>query len=78
MKRTAKHIEDIMQIMNASPTIQAEMDKLAVKSVEMNLTDKQWEDFKLAMLTTMFYKMAQLIPEIKEDLGKDIYEALTA
>ena len=78
MKRTEKHLEDIRQIINSNETIQAQMDLLAKKAVEKNITREQWEEFKVRMMTTMFYKMAEMIPEIKEDLCKDIYEDLNA
>ena len=78
MKRTEKHLEDIRQIINSNETIQAQMDLLAKKAVEKNITKEQWEEFKVRMMTTMLYKMAEMIPEIKEDLCKDIYEDLNA
>ena len=78
MKRTEKHLEDIRNIMNTSPVIQNQMSILAEKAEAMNMTKEQWEDFKVAMMSTMLMKMAQMIPEIKEDLGMDIYEALRA
>lgn len=78
MERTAKHLESIRQIMNTSPIIQEQMDMLARKAEEKNITPEQWEEFKVRMMTTMFYKMAEMIPEIRKDLGKDIYEELQA
>ena len=78
MKRTGKHLEDIRKIMNTSPVIQNQMSILAEKAEAMNMTKEQWEDFKVAMMSTMLLKMAQMIPEIKKDLGADIYETLRA
>lgn len=76
MERTARHLEDIRNIMNASPVIQNQMDTLAEKAVAMNMSKEQWESFKVAMLSTMLYKMAEMIPEIKQDMAADIYEEL--
>ena len=78
MERTAKTLEEIRLIMNTNPVIQAQMDKLAKLAEEKNITTEQWNEFKVRMMTTMFYKMAEMIPEIKENLGADIYEALRA
>ena len=78
MKRTEKHLEDIRNIMNTSPVIQNQMSILAEKAETMNMTKEQWEEFKVAMMSTMLLKMAQMIPEIKKDLGADIYETLRA
>ena len=78
MKRTEKHLEDIRNIMNTSPVIQSQMSILAEKAEAMNMTKEQWEEFKVAMMSTMLLKMAQMIPEIKKDLGADIYETLRA
>lgn len=78
MKRTEKHLEDIRNIMNTSPVIQNQMSILAEKAEAMNVTKEQWEEFKAAMMSTMLLKMAQMIPEIKKDLGADIYETLRA
>ena len=76
MERTARHLEDIRNIMNTSPVIQNQMDTLAEKAVAMNMSKEQWESFKVAMLNTMLYKMAEMIPEIKQDMAADIYEEL--
>ena len=76
MERTARHLEDIRNIMNTSPVIQNQMDTLAEKAVAMNMSKEQWESFKVAMLSTMLYKMAEMIPEIKQDMAADIYEEL--
>lgn len=78
MNRTAKHLEDIRNIMNTSEAIQAEMDKLARKAEEKNITEEQWADFKTRLMTSMFYKMAEMMPELKQDLCEDIYEELRA
>lgn len=76
MERTARHLENIRNIMNTSPVIQNQMDTLAEKAVAMNMSKEQWESFKVAMLSTMLYKMAEMIPEIKQDMAADIYEEL--
>lgn len=78
MNRTAKHIEDIRNIMNTNETIQNMMIILANRAIEKNLTKEEWETFKVNMMTAMFYKMAEKMPELKKDLAEDIYESLTA
>lgn len=78
MERTAKHLESIRGIMNNNEAIQKQMDILAEKAVEQNMSREQWEAFKVSMLTTMIYKMAEMIPEIKQDLCDDIFEELKA
>ena len=78
MKRTQKHLENIRQIMNTNPAIQSQMDILAEKAVEKGITVEQWEELKIKIMSTMLYKMAEKIPEIKADLCKDIYEELRA
>lgn len=78
MERTEKHLEKIRKIMNTNTTIQSQMDMLAETAVEKGITKEQWEEFKVRMMTSMFYKMAEMIPEMKEDLAKDIYEELRA
>lgn len=78
MKRTAKHLEDIRDIMNTSEVIQGQMNMLAGIAVEKGITVEQWEEFKVRMMTSMLYKMAEMMPEIKEDLCNDIYDTLRA
>lgn len=78
MERTAKHLESIRGIMNNNEAIQKQMDILAEKAVEQNMSREQWEAFKVSMMTTMIYKMAEMIPEIKQDLCDDIFEELKA
>lgn len=78
MERTAKHLEVIRGIMNNNEAIQKQMDILAEKAVEQNMSREQWEAFKVSMMTTMIYKMAEMIPEIKQDLCDDIFEELKA
>lgn len=78
MERTAKHLESIRDIMNNNEAIQKQMDILAEKAVEQNMSREQWEAFKVSMMTTMIYKMAEMIPEIKQDLCDDIFEELKA
>lgn len=78
MERTAKHLENIRNIMNTNETIQKQMDILADKAIEKNISREQWEEFKVNMMTAMIYKMAERMPEIKKDLCDDIFEELTA
>lgn len=78
MKRTAKHLEDIRKVMNTSEVIQGQMEMLAGIAVEKGIAVEQWEEFKVRMMTSMLYKMAEMMPEIKEDLCNDIYDTLRA
>lgn len=78
MNRTAKHLEDIRNIMNTNKTIQNQMDILAKRAEEKNITVEQWAEFKTRLMSTMFYKMAEMMPELKKDLCEDIYEELKA
>ena len=78
MNRTAKHLEDIRNIMNTNETIQNQMDILAKRAEEKNITAEQWAEFKTRLMTTMLYKMAEMMPELKKDLCEDIYEELRA
>jgi hypothetical protein len=78
MNRTAKHLEDIRNIINTNETIQGQMDTLARQAVAKGITPEQWAEFKTRMMTTMFYKMCEAMPELKKDLCADIYEELRA
>lgn len=78
MDRTAKHLEDIRNIMNTDEAIQEQMGIFAREAKEKNVTEEQWAEFKTRLMTTMFYKMAEMMPEIKKDLCEDIYEELKA
>lgn len=76
MKRTEKTLKKMQYIMNTNTTIQAQMQILADAAVEKGISLEEWESFKINLMTTLMYKMAERIPEIKKDMAMDMYESL--
>lgn len=74
MKRTAKYVNKIAEILNTSPQAQKLMDELQQEAIKNNCTVEQWEKIKMGLLEHLFYMAAQNIPEIKKDLAADVYE----
>lgn len=76
MKFTEITLEKIRNILNENPVCQEKMELLKEKAIENNLTTEQWEEMKIRIMTTMFYKMCEMIPEYRNQLGAEIYEEL--
>ena len=78
MKRTENNVEKIRVIMNENPMIQNIMDGLAKRAEQQGITKEQWNDMKQKAFMTVFLKVCEMCPEIKNDLAMDIYEELNA
>lgn len=76
MKFTESTLEKIRNILNENPVCQEKMGLLQEMAIENNLTTEQWEEMKIRIMTTMFYKMCEMIPEYRNQLGAEIYEEL--
>lgn len=76
MKRTEKTLKKMQDIMNTNTAIQAQMQILADAAVEKGISLEEWESFKINLMTSLMYQMAERIPEIKKDMAMDMYESL--
>lgn len=76
MERTEKTLKKMQDIMNTNTTIQAQMQILADAAVEKGISLEEWESFKINLMTSLMYQMAERIPEIKKDMAMDMYESL--
>lgn len=74
MKNTEKVLNEIKEVLNTSPEAKSMMNMLQKEAVKNNWTDEQWEEVKTRIMTTLFYKMAMEIPEIRYGLAEDLYE----
>lgn len=74
MKRTAKYIYKIADILNTSPQAQKLVDELQQEAIKNNYTVEQWEKIKMGLLEHLFYMAAQNIPEMQDALAADVYE----
>jgi len=77
MERTARNLKEIENIMHTDEKIIALMDMLADEADRQGLTAKQWGEFKIRMLTEAYYRLAEQMPELQDDIAMDIYEELT-
>ena len=74
MKRTAKYVNKIAEILNTSPQAQKLIDELQQEAIKNNCTVEQWEKIKMGLLEHLFYMAAENIPEVRKDLAADVYE----
>ena len=77
MKFTESTLEKIRNILNENSVCQKQMEVLKKKAIENNVSVEQWEEMKVRIMTTLFYKMCEMIPEYKDRLGAEIYEQLS-
>ena len=77
MERTARNLKEIENIMHTDEKIIALMDMLADEADRQGLTAKQWGELKIRMLTEAYYRLAEQMPELQDDMAMDIYEELT-
>lgn len=77
MKFTESTLEKIRNILNENSVCQKQMEVLKEKAIENNVSVEQWEEMKVRIMTTLFYKMCEMIPEYKDRLGAEIYEQLS-
>lgn len=63
------------KILTENEKAQELMAMLAVKAEENILTNEEWENVKISILSSCFFMIAQKDGQIKNDLAIDLYEA---
>ena len=76
MKNTTKLIEKVREILNTNKTCQDMMEVLVEKAKSIGMTADQFEQFKVNMMTSIIFKLAQKDEEIINKLGEDIWNEL--
>lgn len=80
MKNTEKVLERMREVLNTNPRCQAVMEMLVEKAQQTNMSAKDFEQFKISIMTNLFIKLALDHPELnlKEYLCEDIYQELSS
>lgn len=76
MKNTEAILNKIIEILNSNPVCLQQIEMMQKQATKNGLTKEQWEAVKASLLTSLFFKMCEMIPEFKEKLGEDIYNEL--
>lgn len=78
MEHTKKVLEKIRETLNTHPAALAMMNMLKKEAEKNNWSDDQWEEMKVRMMSTLFYKLAMEDEEIRNELAEDIYNKLNS
>lgn len=76
MGRTSKAITQICEILSTNPKCQALTEMLMNQAIEKGVSADEWETMKAQLVTSLFFRMCEMMPELKEGLSADLWDEL--
>lgn len=74
MENTKKILEEMVVIFNTNKNIQKMINDFQELAEMQDMSEEEWENFKQALFSCVFYKLVLEHEDIKKEIAEDVYK----